>query len=101
MTHTSRASARACSSSRARPRRWRMAAEGRSGLLIDWGGVMTSNLMASFAAFCEAEGLDPGALAGIFRGNPDARELLFGFEEGRIEERAFELGLAEVLGVAE
>ena len=77
-----------------------MAAEGRSGLLIDWGGVMTSNLMASFAAFCEAEGLDPGALAGIFRGNPDARELLFGFEEGRIEESEFEAGLGRLLGVA-
>ena len=35
-----------------------MAAEPRAGLLIDWGGVMTSNLMASFAAFCHAEGLD-------------------------------------------
>ena len=47
-----------------------MAAEPRSGLLIDWGGVMTSNLMASFSAFCAAEGLDPGALVGIFRANP-------------------------------
>jgi epoxide hydrolase-like predicted phosphatase len=77
-----------------------MAAEARSGLLIDWGGVMTSNLMSSFAAFCESEGLDPGALAGIFRANPQARELLFAFEEGRIDEAEFELGLATVLGVA-
>jgi epoxide hydrolase-like predicted phosphatase len=77
-----------------------MPAEVRSGLLIDWGGVMTSNLMASFAAFCEAEGLDSGALVGIFRANPQARELLFGFEEGRIEETEFELGLAAQLGVA-
>jgi putative hydrolase of the HAD superfamily len=71
----------------------------RSGLLLDWGGVMTGNLFASFSAFCAAEGLDPGALAGIFRGNPQARELLFGFEEGRIAEAEFELGLAELLGV--
>jgi epoxide hydrolase-like predicted phosphatase len=77
-----------------------MAAEARAGLLIDWGGVMTSNLMASFAAFCEAEGLDSGALIGIFRANPDARELLFAFEEGRIEEAEFELRLAGLLGVA-
>jgi putative hydrolase of the HAD superfamily len=76
-----------------------MAAELRSGLLIDWGGVMTSNLMASFAAFCETEGLDSGALMGIFRANPQARELLFGFEEGRIEDAEFELGLAALLGV--
>ena len=77
-----------------------MAAEPRSGLLIDWGGVMTSNLMASFSAFCAAEGLDPGALVGIFRANPEARELLFGFEEGRIEESEFEAGLGRLLGVA-
>ena len=26
------------------------------GLLVDWGGVMTTNLFASFGAFCEAGG---------------------------------------------
>ena len=34
-----------------------MAAE-RSAVLLDWGGVMTSNLFGSFAAFCADEGLD-------------------------------------------
>jgi putative hydrolase of the HAD superfamily len=77
-----------------------MEAEPRRGLLIDWGGVMTTNLLASFKAFCESEGLDPEALAGAFRGNEQARELLFAFEEGRIEEAEFELGLAELLGVS-
>jgi epoxide hydrolase-like predicted phosphatase len=77
-----------------------MPAEPRAGLLIDWGGVMTSNLMASFAAFCQAEGLDSDALIGIFRANSDAREVLFAFEEGRIEEIEFELRLASLLGVA-
>jgi putative hydrolase of the HAD superfamily len=77
-----------------------MAADGRAGLLIDWGGVMTSNLMASFRAFCEAEGLDPSALAAAFRANPEARELLFGFEEGRIAEDVYERGLGKILGVA-
>ena len=72
----------------------------RSGLLLDWGGVMTGNLLASFRAFCQTEGLDPNALAGIFRENPEARELLFGFEEGRIEEAEFETGLGQLLGVA-
>jgi putative hydrolase of the HAD superfamily len=73
----------------------------RTGLLVDWGGVMTSNLLASFSAFCRDEGLDPSALAGIFRSNHQARELLIGFEEGRIEEAQFEMGLGELLGVAE
>jgi epoxide hydrolase-like predicted phosphatase len=71
----------------------------RTGLLLDWGGVMTSNLLASFSAFCREEGLDPDALGGIFRSNHQARELLIGFEEGRIEEARFEMGLGELLGV--
>src|SRR5437763_16675889 len=60
---------------------------------------MTTNLMASFSAFCSAEGLDPNALAGICRSRPEAREVLFAFEEGRMEETEFELRLAELLGV--
>jgi epoxide hydrolase-like predicted phosphatase len=77
-----------------------MAAEPRRGLLMDWGGVMTTNLLASFRVFCESEGLDPEAVAGVFRENERARELLFAFEEGRIEEAEFELGLGEALGVS-
>lgn len=69
------------------------------GLLVDWGGVMTTNLFHSFSAFCESEGLDPAALAEAFRGNEEARELLIGFEEGRVEETAFENGLGQLLGV--
>jgi putative hydrolase of the HAD superfamily len=70
------------------------------GLLVDWGGVMTTNLFSSFSAFCEQEGLDPAALVDAFRGNPDARELLIGFEEGRVAERDFEARLGGLLGVA-
>jgi putative hydrolase of the HAD superfamily len=69
------------------------------GLLVDWGGVMTTNLFASFSAFCEAEGLDPAALAQAFRGDAAARELLIGFEEGRIDETAFENELGRLLGL--
>ena len=32
------------------------------GLLVDWGGVMTSNLFTSFSSFCEGEGIDPDAI---------------------------------------
>jgi epoxide hydrolase-like predicted phosphatase len=70
------------------------------GLLVDWGGVMTTNLFHSFSAFCESEGLDPAALAEAFRGNRAARELLIGFEEGRIEETDFEEELGRLLGLA-
>jgi putative hydrolase of the HAD superfamily len=70
-----------------------------TGLLVDWGGVMTTNLFHSFSAFCEAEGLDPAALAEAFRGNRAARELLIGFEEGRIDETIFENELGRLLGL--
>ena len=86
-----------CSSWRSERRRWRLAE--RSGLLVDWGGVMTTNLFASFGAFCEAEGLDPNALAQAFRRDPAARDLLIAFEEGRVQETDFELRLADLLGV--
>jgi putative hydrolase of the HAD superfamily len=83
----------------------RPAAEARpagpiSGLLVDWGGVMTTNLFGSFSAFCDAEGLDPQALAQAFRDNPAARDLLIAFEEGRVQETAFELELGRLLGLA-
>ncbi len=70
-----------------------------AGLIVDWGGVMTTNLFDSFAAFCEAEGIDRDALAQAFRSSPDAQELLFAFEEGRVDEVEFEPRLAHLLGI--
>ncbi len=70
-----------------------------TGLLVDWGGVMTTNLFDSFAAFCEAEGIDRDALVQAFRSNPDAQRLLFAFEEGRVDEATFEPQLAGLLGI--
>ena len=70
-----------------------------TGLLVDWGGVMTTNLFDSFAVFCEAEGIDRDALVQAFRSSPDAQQLLFAFEEGRIDEGDFEPRLAALLGI--
>jgi epoxide hydrolase-like predicted phosphatase len=75
-----------------------MAAE-RSAVLLDWGGVMTSDLFGSFASFCAEEGLDPDLLARLFRHDRDARALLIDFECGRIEEVDFEPRLAAALGL--
>jgi epoxide hydrolase-like predicted phosphatase len=71
----------------------------RSALLVDWGGVLTTNLFASFGAFCEQEGLAPETLAERFRGDRECRALLIAFEEGRIEEPSFERSFAAMLGV--
>jgi putative hydrolase of the HAD superfamily len=71
----------------------------RSALLVDWGGVLTTNLFASFGAFCERQGLTAERLGECFRTDREFRELLFGFEEGSIEEAAFERGFAATLGI--
>jgi epoxide hydrolase-like predicted phosphatase len=75
--------------------------EGRyRGLLVDWGGVLTSDVFHSFRAFCKLEGLEPDAIATAFRSDADSRELLIAFETGTLPEEEFEAQLAPLLGVA-
>src|SRR5436190_4596080 len=71
------------------------------GLLIDWGGVLTTDLFASFASFCEAEGLEAAKVRDLFRSDEAARDLLIEFECGRVDEREFERRFAAMLGVDE
>ena len=70
-----------------------------SGLLVDYGGVLTSNLFDSFRSFCELEGLAPEEIGQRFRKDRGARELLIGLETGRIAEEDFEPQFAAMLGV--
>jgi putative hydrolase of the HAD superfamily len=69
------------------------------GLLIDWGGVLTTDLFASFASFCEAEGLEAAKVRDLFRSDEAARDLLVELECGRLEEPEFEQRFAPLLGV--
>ncbi len=69
------------------------------GLLVDWGGVLTSNLFASFSAFCQAEGLEPDTIRRRFREDRACRELLIELETGRLTEEEFEPQFATKLGV--
>ena len=71
-----------------------------SGLLIDFGGVLTTNVFASFQAFCEAEGITPDAVREAFLGRDGGRELLFDLELGKLDEPDFERGFADLLGLA-
>ena len=73
--------------------------EGLRGLLVDFGGVMTSDVFASFEAFCRAEGLEPSTVRDRFLGDPTARGLLEDLETGTLTEAQFEPRFAEVLGV--
>jgi putative hydrolase of the HAD superfamily len=69
------------------------------GLLIDWGGVLTTNVFESFAAFCEREGLPAESVRDLFRADPTGHELLVGLEVGTLPEPEFEKRFAELLGV--
>ncbi len=73
----------------------------RRGLLIDWGGVLTTNVFESFAAFCDAEGLRPEAVRDAFARDPTGRELLAEFECGRLDDAEFERRFGGLLGVRE
>ncbi len=71
----------------------------RDGLLVDFGGVMTSNVFASFADFCRAEGLAPDTVRDLFRHEPAARDALAELETGRVDNAGFEARFAPMLGV--
>jgi putative hydrolase of the HAD superfamily len=70
-----------------------------AGLLVDYGGVLTTNLFDSFRAFCELEGLEPQTIGRRFREDPECRELLIALETGKLDEEEFEPRFAEHLGV--
>jgi epoxide hydrolase-like predicted phosphatase len=70
------------------------------GLLVDYGGVLTTSPFGSFADFCAHEGLAQETVARSLRTDPRCRQLLIELETGRLPEEEFELGLASILGVA-
>jgi putative hydrolase of the HAD superfamily len=69
------------------------------GLLVDWGGVMTTNVFHSFRSYCEEAGIDPDAVGARFRSDPESRELLIGLETGALPEAEFERRFGAILGV--
>jgi putative hydrolase of the HAD superfamily len=70
-----------------------------TGLLIDWGGVLTSNLFDSFRDFCVRMDIDPQTLRGRFSSDPAFRELLIALEKGELQEADFERRLGPLLGL--
>jgi epoxide hydrolase-like predicted phosphatase len=69
------------------------------GLLIDWGGVLTTSMLAAFDAFSVREGLDEHAVRRAFRDDPEARGALIDLESGSIDLPTFEQRTAGALGV--
>jgi len=70
------------------------------GLLVDFGGVLTTNVWESFRAFCDAEGLDREKVKQLFREDPDALALLRRLEVGELDEDSFSIEFGPLLGIA-
>lgn len=70
------------------------------GLLIDYGGVLTTSVLDAFAAFARMEGLEPEALGSAMRAvlsQPD--NLFHSVEVGEIDTDEFEILLANEIGM--
>lgn len=71
------------------------------GLLVDFGGVLTSNVFESFREFCRDEGLDADAFLRLMSDNEEARADLRAVETGQLDEDEFARRLGPRLGVAD
>ena len=71
------------------------------GLLVDFGGVLTTNVFQSFRKCCEAEGLPPDAFADLLRSSPETRAELRKLETAQIGADEFGAHVAPLLGVAD
>jgi putative hydrolase of the HAD superfamily len=69
------------------------------GLLVDYGGVLTTNVFDSFRDFCEAEGLDREAIRRLFREDPRAIPLVRRLETGELSEDEFGERFGELLQI--
>ena len=72
-----------------------------SGLLVDFGGVLTTSVWDSFADFCRDKGLAEDSMRRLFREDAAALADLRELETGRIEEGEFERRFAQRLGLAD
>lgn len=68
-------------------------------VLFDFGGVLTTPVWDSFAAYCAREGLDPDTIKRLFREDPEALAMLRKLEIGEIDEADFEERFGRKLGL--
>ena len=70
------------------------------GLLIDFGGVLTTNVFDSFKAFCRSEGLPEDSVKNMFRERGAGLGLLRQLETGELTADEFSARFAPLLGVS-
>jgi putative hydrolase of the HAD superfamily len=69
------------------------------GLLLDFGGVLTTSLIEAIRRFAVTSGLAENALLDLFRDDPAGRRLLIDVERGTIAQAEFEAGIGRLLGI--
>jgi epoxide hydrolase-like predicted phosphatase len=70
------------------------------GLIVDFGGVLTTNVFDSFKAFCRAEGLPEDSVKNMFRERGEGLALLRQLEKGELTAADFSQQFAPLLGVS-
>ena len=70
------------------------------GLIVDFGGVLTTNVFDSFKAFCREEGLPEDSVKNMFRERGQGLALLRELEKGEISSEEFSQRFAPLLGVS-
>ena len=76
-----------------------MAEREHDGLLVDFGGVLTTNIWASFNSFCDREGLERDAVRELFRERGEGLALLRRLERGEVSDADFERDFGAMLAV--
>jgi putative hydrolase of the HAD superfamily len=69
------------------------------GLLLDFGGVVTTDFFASLGAQCERLGLPHDSFRNLVTADPRGRELYHQVECGKLSQADFERGIAQLLGI--
>jgi putative hydrolase of the HAD superfamily len=68
-------------------------------LLLDFGGVVTTDFFASLGAHCERLGLPHDRFRELVTADPVGRELYHQVERGELSQTEFERGIAGLMGV--
>jgi putative hydrolase of the HAD superfamily len=69
------------------------------GLLLDFGGVVTTDFFASLGAHCERLGLPHDSFRTLVTTDPEGQELYHQVERGELRQPDFEQKIAQLLGV--
>ena len=71
-----------------------------TALILDFGGVLTTDLWASVRACSRREGLADDALLNLLHRDPDIHHLFVGLERGEVGQAHFEAQLAAAAGLS-